>query len=71
LQQIFPGNLGGSVHPIPDAHYAPSQSGKYVFQTTMIESGWFESVKPEILHKFDLTVVAYENKPVAFPKTEA
>jgi hypothetical protein len=37
----------------------------------MIESGWFESVKPEILHKFDLTVVAYENKPVAFPKTKA
>jgi hypothetical protein len=50
---------------------APSQSGKYVFQTTMIESGWFESVEPEILHKFDLTVVAYENKPVAFLKTEA
>jgi hypothetical protein len=50
---------------------APNQSGKYVFQTTMIESGWFESVEPEILHKFDLTVVAYENKPVAFPKTKA
>jgi hypothetical protein len=31
----------------------------------MIQSGWFESVEPKILHKFDLTVVAYENKPVA------
>jgi hypothetical protein len=50
---------------------APSQSGKYVFQTTMIQSGWFESVEPKILHEFDLTVVAYENKPVAFAKTKA
>jgi hypothetical protein len=37
----------------------------------MIQSGWFESVEPEILHEFDLAVVAYENKPVAFAKTKA
>ena len=30
--------------------------------------GRFEAIEPKILHEFDLTVVVYENKPVALLK---
>jgi hypothetical protein len=53
LQRVFPGILADAFIRYRTVIIAPSQSGKYLFQTTMIQSGWFESVEPAILHEFD------------------
>jgi hypothetical protein len=54
LQRVFPGILADAFIRYRTVIIAPSQSGKYVFQTILIQSGWLESVEPEILHEFDV-----------------
>jgi hypothetical protein len=78
---VFDGNRSGLFPGIPanaSMQYrmliiAPTEPGKYILQTTMVQDGvrWFEEVEPRILQEFALTVVAGDTKSPAFAKTKA
>jgi hypothetical protein len=55
---LFPGLEAHTTRSEPMTIIAPNEPGEYILQSTIVQDGvcWFESVRPEILQEFLVTV---------------